>query len=1295
MKKNRAPQLSAGRRWHFDKSHSAHWSGHPRTVAFLAGLLVLLFAQAGGRANVGTEEPLPFSKGFLVTGNYVVGGVDLTPQANPADMNGYATGTIPISDGALAGGANLDAAYLYFEAVHPSSVTSDATNPIFGIKFRGQAISLGAIRTITKPLSSGGATCWGSAGQGSFAVSMYRANVLSLLPKQFDLQGKWTGKYIVNSAELPVNAQHTVTLREKTGDSAIQSAGATLFLVYRVTTPGEPLRKIVVYDGLYTSYATGVSSSTAEADVMSQHIRGFYKSAGSAARITHIVGTGGNNQTEKITVQATQQTITIGPPPNSNDPFPQTSPSSDRSWGNPTYNLTVPNPFGTPDSTYGATVTTTVSATNTTPAACRVWGAVIYSTEVADVDHDGLPDGLEDAPNPLRDDANEPELPNLHAMGAASTHRDLFVEYNAMWAGDNPFTPADEGLTTTYGSTDAPYPNTTEACYHSATKSCIDTVGHHHFPTPEDWKRIGDRFKAQNPPITLHVDVGNVSAYHGLGVVQHTDWEDDYTSTAADEYLVGNGVGTNVAALARGGEVVKERACSETNPDCIFPDYPGSVGWKDGLLAIRNAPVNDSGGELNSDTSDPTNASFNWLNGSQHRLRFDRERRPYFHYGLGAHTRGTGILPCLTNPGGNPTGYFDFGVCADPSDLTPNQTNPEFSTRQVPSSAGGIGDLPGRNFLATHGLWDELVGRPYARAVTIFHELGHNLYLWHSGVPADFGDADENTVIEANCKPNLITSMNYLYEHQGLFDQFGHIQLDFSHGALPVLHENALSADGINLGDGGDGASLTTQPYRRAWYAPFYLLDGNGNPTTTISPLVASQGAAKAARFCGKKFGAGDPLTEMARVVSPGFAQTGWYIDWNGDQPPLPLGGQPDNPSPVQDVNFDGLGQSLPPSYSDTFTGYNDWANIRLDQISANGLKGGLEDLIFLDDEFISLTGDDEFISLTGDDEYISLTGDDEFISLTGDDEFISLTGDDEYINLTGDDEYINLTGDDEPTYKGTQELGPAAPYELVACIVGEAGCFNQAERNDLPDLSGAQPPNSPYQPFKPLYHRVAVGWRPTTVGHVNHYQVQKKRADAPDSSYVDVGDTGSPTDNFIIDEEVLPKLMFTYRVRAHLDNPAAISPWSYVPVTIEARNDLPALVADSYVKPKNGPSSLTVPAPGVLGVSCTSNTQCTPGTPGTGADRSSDNPTTYVARRAVLVSGPVTGPANTPIGTVALNPNGGFTFNYPSSFTGFVTFQYKANDGFWSVDPTVPMNGKDGVNELFSGPVTVTIEVK
>ena len=159
---------------------------------------------------------------------------------------------------------------------------------------------------------------WGSAGQGSFAISMSAQRALAAA-QQFDSQGKWTGKNIVNSADLPANAQHTVTLREKTGNSAIQTAGATLLLVYRVLDPMEPLRKIVQGNGLYTVLMG--SSAAPEADVMSQHIRGFYKSAGPSARITHIVGTGGNNQKEQITVTSSpQRTITIGP---SNDPFPQ------------------------------------------------------------------------------------------------------------------------------------------------------------------------------------------------------------------------------------------------------------------------------------------------------------------------------------------------------------------------------------------------------------------------------------------------------------------------------------------------------------------------------------------------------------------------------------------------------------------------------------------------------------------------------------------------------------------------------------------------------------------------------------------------------------------------------------------------------------------------------------------------------------------------------------------------------------------------------------------------------------
>ena len=1024
-----------------------------------------------------------------------------------------------------------------------------------------------------------------------------------------------------------------------------------------------------MYDGLYTAYGVGVSRSTAEADTMSQRIRGFYKSAGPSARITHVVGTGGNNQKEQITVTSSpQRTITM-----SNDPFPRTSPSSDRSWGNPTYELNPLMPGTTdPNDRYGETVTTSVSATNPNPAACRAWAAVIFSTQVADVDHDGLPDGLEDAPGGLKD-PDGTQLPDLSGMGAKSTnqnspHPDLFVEYNATYA--------DPG--TKWGLGDAPYPNTSADCYDAATQSCTDGAGHHHIPTPEVLKRLGDRYAAHG--ITVHFDVGKIGnpnncandplphSYHCLGVVPHTDWVDDYTSTAADVYLVGNAVGTNLATLARGGELIKEVACGSADPQCNFPRYPGTVGWKVGLLALRNAPVGNNGEELNPDLTGPN--GFEWVDSptSQHRLRFDRERRPYFHYGLNAHTRGypSSPLPCLVN--GQPADYLPNSTTCGQAD------NPQF---HVPSGSRGLADLPGRNMLLTLGLWDEFVGRPFSRAGALFHELGHNMYLWHSGTPVAFGNANQQTVIPPNCNPNILSSMSYLYSIHGLFDPNGFIQVDYSGQQLSNQAENALL----------DGAYFTTPSYQRAWYAP------------ADSALASDEGVQAATRFCsGQQFGSGQPAHQMARVVSDTVnQQTGeWSIDWNGDK-------QVDPAPADQDSNFDGaLGQP--------FSGFNDWANIRLDQISANGLGGGSEDFMLFSavaaDDLVTLGGDD-LVTLGGDDlivmagdDLVSFGGDD-LLVLAGDD-LLVLAGDDDLINYAGDDlvslggdDLVTLGGDDlivmagdvqpEPTYAGAKGLGRTAPHGVTACIVGSTGCISAAQ-------------------FTPNYHRIAVSFNTTAiVGHIEHYQVQRKRADSPGGAWEDVVGTNALRTNVIIDPAVLPTLDFTYRVRAHFNDPAAHSAWAYLPAPIHAVNDLPAPQADSYVTTKNRPitatASGTPPPPGVLGISCNaqSNGQiiCNPTV---GADRSSDNPTAaYVAKRAVLVSGPVIKDTNTPIGTLVFNANGdgGFTFTPPPPFDGFVTFQYKANDGFWSVDPTVPMNGKVGGNELFSGPVTVTIEVK
>ena len=106
------------------------------------------------------------------------------------------------------------------------------------------------------------------------------------------------------------------------------------------------------------------------------------------------------------------------------------------------------------------------------------WAAIIFSTSVKDDDHDGLPDGLEDAsggllnppitlptlanPNP----AGEP-LPNVNAMGASSGHPDLFVEVNGM---------RSDG-------------------WDSLTTGQVPTPGpHNHLPTPEVLKLVGDAY---------------------------------------------------------------------------------------------------------------------------------------------------------------------------------------------------------------------------------------------------------------------------------------------------------------------------------------------------------------------------------------------------------------------------------------------------------------------------------------------------------------------------------------------------------------------------------------------------------------------------------------------------------------------------------------------------------------------------------------------------------------------------------------------------------------------------------
>jgi VCBS repeat-containing protein len=1150
--------------------------------AVLSIVLTLTVSHGVARVSAVGTDALPYSAGFLVTGDYVVGGVDLTPAVNPPDpVTGLATGTITIAG--VPNNADIVGAYLYWETIftptclqsNPDGSCAQWLNPADSAQFNGNPISPTARKASSLMLSSLGgnpATCWTSAGTSSAVVTMFRADVLPLLPKRMDANNQWTGKYYANGS-------HTVSLLETAGNHSVNSSGATLVLVYR--DPTQPLRKVVIFDGVYALPDTG-------GVILSENLRGFYKSSSSkSAKLTYLVGGGGNNQTGSVWFGSQQ--VSAG------NPFPQTSPSSDRSWANPTYDVSQQMPGTDSHDGFGETANTTIQMANANPKACRTSAAVIFSTAVADVDGDGIPDGLEDAPGGLNDPPTAANplgdpLPNLNAMGANSGHKDLFVEFNAMQAAPG----------TAYGSV-------------------IDPSGHNHLPTPDVLKMLGDAYASHG--VTPHFDVGDPTAYHNLGPGYACSTPVP-GGCADDQYLVPTG-------FARGGEQINEVACAtgDSNLQCQFPGYPGTVGWKIGLQVYRDQPVDDSGQELTKAQIDAT-----WRNGT-HRRRFDWNRHDYFHYVLLAHARGQSKspFPCL-DANNSPTGYTN-GVCSVAD-------NPDF---HVPFSASGIADLPGGNVLITLGLWDNFLGTPFVQASTLLHELGHNLGLWHGGLPAIWGDKALGTVsyFEPNCKPNYLSSMSYLFQVHGLRDADGGIHLDYSSSALSTLDEGALI-------DGPFGPPAV--PYLPTWYAP------------SGSPVAQSLGGSPATRFCnGARFNPAAPPASMTRVQA---LSTDASVDWDGD---------PATPSASNlNVNFDGNadGTSI---LSSALYGFDDWSNIRLDQIGA-----GRHEKKYSDNNFSALGGTD-FLDLgSGDFDNIGsgdfdVLGSGDFLPNSGTDfldlgsgnflnaasgQFLNIPSGD-FDNLASGDFWNAASGDFDNIASGdffgvggsgvSQELdvdaarglGRAAPFGVKACVIGTAGCAIA-------------------QPFDPLYHRVSVSWKAPTFGQPFLYHVLRKRGN-PGSSYPFVEIGTSSTMNFTDTTERPNGVQFTYVIKAEYADatPHATSGASNAS-TITAIDDAPIALGESYT----GTAGATLNVATATGVLAN--------------DTDDDSP--HAALRAVVATGPAHG-------SLTLNSDGSFSYTPAAGFVGTDTFTYVANDGSWSDDATVPMSGN-------SAPATVTITV-
>ena len=994
-------------------------------LALVTGATLLVSQPA---VHTQAADPLPFSKGFLVTGDYAVGSVDLLPSSGGG---GFLTGTIPMSG--VPANADVIAAFLYWETIHTQIAQVDFP------KFRDQPITVA--KATSSPLTPSTAPCWsGGSSNNTYTMTNYRADVLRLLPVETDSNGKPTGRVLVNSSDLGANGPHTVTLPDNgTGNQVPATAGATLFVVYR--TPTDPLRHISLYDGLHIQ-APGMASNHTIAGVLQM-------APGATAKMTKIVSSGANNANERLLFNGTVI---------ASDPFLGGSNGSERGWASPTYDVTPLMGAKTDSATYGEQVTTSIDHTSTSPYECISMSAIIFSTAVLDADQDGLPDRLESQGQSGLTSPDDRPLPDLYGMGARAWRKDLFIEVGAM----------KTELPTSYGGGD-PLP------------------AHNHLPRPKVLAMVGEAYRKapvaniSGPSgIFVHFDVGD--NYHALGgeyadtvVDLGTDEVPDLVDV--DQYLV-------PAYLARGGESIAEADCAATVPGCAFPGYPGTVSWKIGYQLYRDAPVGLLGQELSATEMDACDAE-----GDCVRRRFDQNRMNFFRYGLFAHYRGKPKELCQT---GTPA---EQQTCRD--------TNPNF---RIPSTASGVADLPGGDFMVTTGAWGNGgVGSDFVNASTMMHELGHTLWRTHGGHAA--------TVSEPNCKPNYLSIMNYLFQLGGLRDEDGKAHLDYSRSSDGTINENTLFNDPSN--------PPVELKYRTAWYAP--LLPGT---------LPFTLGTPAATRFCNGALFPETPPAPHARVDF--YSSTLGAIDWSGGL----LAGPP------QDVNFDG-------QLSATLAGAEDWNSLRLNQVGSRrnmaGFSNGIEFEFGIDfTGGLDFTGGMDFefgIDFTGGVDYswgIDFTGGVDF-------EFgIDFTGgvDLEYgIDFTGG---IESAGGAEMDLILAAALGNTPANEFKACVIGNGSC-----------AQGADP-----------LHRVRLTWKAPDVGTVASYVVLRVAGHTvtPASEIVEiVPANGLPipgTQLSLVDGEELPDNQpFTYYIRAVFeDGSMSVSNFS----KIIADNDAPLAVLDA-----------------------------------------------------------------------------------------------------------------------------------
>jgi Bacterial Ig-like domain (group 3) len=836
-----------------------------------------------------SKPPLNFGNNFFVTGDYVVGGAQ-GMNTNFAN-DGTTTGTITIPDAnpgitgtkSVPTGAQIVAAILYWQTVEkvgqPGSGQNGFFRPLDGGPHTGYPITGEAVNSQNATSFSFGGCSGGSTGK---IVQTYRAAVRGYLPQDANGIVLANGKYEVR---LP-----------SVGPSAPLTLGATLVIIYRILSPDVPLNSIVIYEGGFAN--TNTSSN------MTQTVQGFYDAAtdplknptikNPVSRLTHIVGAGKNNKFETVYLNNMQ----LPPLYASGQPFPgYYGGTSAYGWDNTTWTfdpnktyVNVSNPVAD-----GSASATTMVVPSSGQGGCVSWGAVIVSTTVKNTDGDGLLDAWKKSVRPGYCDAawkegvcnpGDPSWVDLTGAELGTSeypHKDMFVQFDYMC--NNPSGP-----------------NTCAA---------------------------GDL--ANYDPHLSGADTAITNAYSAQGINLHL--------------IPGYAIQQQTCTDANNNGML-----------CAFPNQPGVVAWKAGFVFLKNQLINPADGTVCAITTPPASYCVprfqHGRKDSYHYALFAHSvgrtqwkfqdktltsvvatfnqvkfTTPTPHGLVVSKTAANGRVTvvdaitntnldgtywvvstaCPTNPltgtkndcsvSNTALGAYSFTIQIGTSVSTQTSytqaTDPNLGVASGQTgTSSGYSDVGGPDSLMTLGLWGPDGQNPLAVVNTWMHETGHSLALTHGGFYYDGKPNDYTPTIEANCKPNFQSVMNYRF-------QFDLPVPDYSEQQLTTLNEKNL---GIvqELTTTGPGAVKNAFFPTTQWYA---LTPQSGNEST-------------AGTHCdGTLLSSADPDQRM-------------YL-WTGSTSLLPWSNQLDQ-NKYLDLTYDG-------AFETNLRGYDDWANIDLRQVGGVG----------------------------------------------------------------------------------------------------------------------------------------------------------------------------------------------------------------------------------------------------------------------------------------------------------------------------------------------------------------------